>query len=89
MIGFHLYFSIEFFFFFSLKKTNNILFLFTRLDRLLSLLSTGDSLAVKRSAATQIGQVVSTHSKEVELILTKVNKKENELFDKRISFYLS
>jgi hypothetical protein len=52
-------------------------------------LSTGDSLAVKRSAATQIGQVVSTHSKEVELILTKVNKKENELFDKRISFYLS
>ncbi len=39
-------------------------------------MSNGDSLAVKRSAATQIGQVVSTHPKEVELILNKVNKRK-------------
>ncbi|CAF3342287.1 unnamed protein product [Rotaria sp. Silwood2] len=44
------------------------------LDRLLTLLGTGDSLAVKRSAATQIGQVVSTNPKEVEPILNKLKK---------------
>ncbi|CAF3646474.1 unnamed protein product [Rotaria sordida] len=46
----------------------------SRLDRLLTLLGTGDSLAVKRSAATQIGQVVSTYPKEVEPILNKLKK---------------
>jgi len=46
----------------------------------LTLLSNGESLAVKRSAATQIGQVVSTYPKEVEPILKKVNQTE------RISF---
>ncbi|CAF3887799.1 unnamed protein product [Rotaria magnacalcarata] len=45
-----------------------------RLDRLLTLLNTGDSLAVKRTAATQIGQVVSTNPKEVEPILNKLKK---------------
>ncbi|CAF3897499.1 unnamed protein product, partial [Rotaria sp. Silwood1] len=44
------------------------------LDRLLTLLSTGDSLAVKRSAATQIGQVASTYPKEVEPIVNKLKK---------------
>ncbi|CAF3348504.1 unnamed protein product [Rotaria socialis] len=46
----------------------------SRLDRLLTLLNTGDSLAVKRTAATQIGQVVSTNPKEVEPILNKLKK---------------
>jgi len=35
-------------------------------------LSTGDSPAVKRSAATQIGEVVNSHPEEVELIVNKV-----------------
>ena len=50
-----------------------------RLDRLLSLLSNGDSLAVKRSAATQIGQVVSSNPKEVESLLDKVYLSETRL----------
>lgn len=33
---------------------------------------------MKRSAATQIGQVVSAHPEEVELILDKVTFKRNE-----------
>jgi hypothetical protein len=57
-----------------------LLICLTRLDRLLTLLSNGDSLAVKRSAATQIGQVVSTYPKEVEPILNKVNKSQRILF---------
>lgn len=46
----------------------------SRLDRLLSLLSTGDSLVVKKSAATQIGQVVTSNPKEVQSILDKLKK---------------
>ncbi|CAF0882078.1 unnamed protein product [Adineta steineri] len=46
----------------------------SRLDRLLTLLSNGDSLAVKRSAATQIGQIASTLPKEVEPILNKLKR---------------
>ena len=76
ILVFHLNFQINFFF-------------LIRLDRLLSLLSTGDSLAVKRSAATQIGQVVSTHPEEVELILNKVNHKKYEGFNENILNYLS
>ncbi|UJR33862.1 hypothetical protein I4U23_021283 [Adineta vaga] len=46
----------------------------SRLDRLLTLLSNGDSPAVKRSAATQIGQIASTLPKEVEPILNKLKR---------------
>jgi hypothetical protein len=62
--------------FYFITKTKIIFIYIIRLDRLLTLLSNGESLAVKRSAATQIGQVVNTHPKEVEPILNKVNKKE-------------
>ncbi|CAF1201646.1 unnamed protein product [Adineta ricciae] len=46
----------------------------SRLDRLLTLLSNGDSLSVRRSAATQIGQIASTLPKEVGPILQKLKK---------------
>lgn len=59
-------------FLYSFQNQDSISFFHPRLDRLLSLLSSGDSPAVKRSAATQIGQVASTNPKEVELILNKV-----------------
>ena len=35
-------------------------------------MNNGDSLAVKRSAATQIGQIVTTNPKEIQSILDKV-----------------
>jgi hypothetical protein len=85
MIVFYLYFNI-YFFSFLITKNKTFFIYIIRLDRLLTLLSNGDSLAVKRSAATQIGQVVNTYPKEVEPILNKVHKRDRIILSKKISF---